>query len=62
MMAYKRIKITILFLLLLGVFMLFAKENKQNCIIFWDYNPELSIDYLTNHDFIECKHTAVYTI
>ncbi|MDD5928544.1 MAG: hypothetical protein PUC37_01950 [Spirochaetales bacterium] len=55
MMAYKRIKITILFLLLLGVFMLFAKENKQNCIIFWDYNPELSMDYLNNHDFIDCK-------
>ena len=55
MMGYKRIKITILFFLLIGVFIMFAKENKQNCIIFWDYNPELSIDYLTNHDFIECK-------
>jgi|GEM_PF-2628480 len=54
-MVYKRITISILFIFLLGVFVLFAKENKQNCIIFWDYNPELSIDYLTNHDFIECK-------
>ena len=33
----------------------FWEENKQNCIVFWDYNPELSIDYLSNHDFIECK-------
>ncbi len=54
-MDYKRIKISILFFLLIGVFIMFAKENKQNCIIFWDYNPELSIDYLNNHDFIECK-------
>lgn len=55
MMDYKRIKITIIFFLLIGVFVLFAKDNKQNCIIFWDYNPELSMDYLNNHDFIDCK-------
>ena len=54
-MDYKRIKITIIFFLLIGVFVLFAKDNKQNCIIFWDYNPELSMDYLNNHDFIDCK-------
>ena len=39
----------------MGVFVLFAKEKKQNCIVFWDYNPELSMDYLNNHDFIDCK-------
>ncbi len=54
-MVYKRITISILFIFLLGVFVLFAKENKQNCIVFWDYNPELSMDYLNNHDFIDCK-------
>lgn len=54
-MVYKRITISILYIFLLGVFVLFAKENKQNCIVFWDYNPELSMDYLNNHDFIDCK-------
>ena len=33
----------------------FWEEDKRNCIVFWDYNPELSIDYLSNHDFIDCK-------
>ena len=48
MMEYKRIKIAILFFLLIGVYMLFAKDNKKNCIgqYVTDKNGEIYIKNL----------------
>lgn len=31
-----------------------ANEKKDNCIIFWINNPDLSIEYLDNSDYLEC--------
>ncbi len=39
-----------------------AKETKDCCIIFWDNNPDLSIEYLDNTDYMECiKRFPEYT-
>ncbi len=56
MMGYKRIKIFILYCLLMGICKMFANETKHNCIVYWDYDSEISIDYLNNHSFMNCKN------
>lgn len=32
-----------------------ACANNNNCLIFWDYNPELSVAYLDNASFGDCS-------
>lgn len=44
----------VLILVLTTVCINCANDN-SNCIIFWDYNPELSIAYLDNASFDECS-------
>ncbi len=55
-METKKIKMIFLVLLLLvaGDFAC-ADDRDNNCIIFWDYNPKLSIAYLDNASVAECS-------
>lgn len=54
MMVFNKIRILIL-TLLFGVSMVTcANEKKDCCIIFWETEPGLSMDYLDKTDYLEC--------
>ncbi len=53
MTVFNKIKILIIFLLF-GISMACVNEKKDCCIIFWDYEPELTLEYLNHSDFSEC--------
>ncbi len=54
-MVFSKIKIFVCLLILFGVNMVSCTtENNENCIIFWEYNPELSLGYLNSTEFSEC--------
>lgn len=56
-MVFNRRKIyfAILILFFGAVYMACANDKNNNCIIFWDYDSELSIVYLNNASFSECS-------
>lgn len=54
MTVFKKLIFIMFSILLMGVSMSCANEAKDNCIIFWDYNPELSLEYLESSSYSEC--------
>ena len=54
MMVFNKIRIEMIFFIFGVSMMACANEKKECCIIFWDNNPELSIEYLDNTDYLEC--------
>lgn len=54
MMGFKN-KTIIILILIFGVFMdAYSNERKDSCIIFWNNNPDLSIEYFDKTDYREC--------
>ena len=53
-MAMNRIKILIIFFLC-GICMSCNIESNECCLIFWDYEPELTLEYLNHSNFSECS-------
>lgn len=54
MMDFNIIKKCFVMFFLCEFSMIYANCNKNNFIIFWDYNPELSVEYLNNTSIQEC--------
>ena len=57
MMVFNRGKKYFMILILISIMvcMVYASNKNNNFIIFWDYNPELSIAYLNNASVDECS-------
>lgn len=61
MMDFKHFH-AMLIVVICGVFMACADTNRTSCIIFWDYNPDISLRYLDDNSFDDCiKKFTEYT-
>ncbi len=54
MKDFRKTVLIILTIFFMGVTMTCANGKKDNCIIFWDYNPDLSLEYLESTSYTDC--------